>query len=1474
MATLKKSKSLPTEKQVSNAASTGNAGGSFESRVQASRLLSMCLGNGSIGISDGRIVEIRFQARVHGYHTDDLVCTFQVDSDLSRKVLVQIKRTLNARPSDKAFVEAVTAAWLDYSNKSLFIKGSDSIFLVHDVMSLQAMSGASSICQTAVYSATLEEFTLKVQKQKFSNNMNRKALNIIRDIISDSLGSIVQEEILWDFLKHLTFLSQDLDRDYTAEHSGYLTNIQQALALNGELSRPHDVWSSLITACQSANATAATVTFDNLEKLIGSSLYKAFTFQREFQLRPYQVAPINLAVQESNIESKLADLTLKFESLSKSGIQAHSNDDLPSARDSSANKVISIQLDSVHSRVKNFKYADAYSDLNLLEGLLDNFDEHQKARWYLLCGTCQWHLGEIPEAAANFIQAADCFEDEDKFAAARVRGLLLQDNPKSAAEVAKIAIKRFPDSLPVWVAATNARMVLGETLSESDIPKQFEDKSDAWHMLAHSQRQQGDLTGALKSMKRTSVIEPSSFFAKETLLSFCVEKAAGDSITSVFRMLEEDDRIELQKCADSFLPREQHLWRIQCPLLVETVITNLAAAYILMSQPKEVIKLLDEARAHGIRSNQFIRYELNAIEETDGIPAALKFGSLLLEVMPKEALASYAHCASAINSVEIIEQCVGHAKSYFPPEEELVKRIIAMRWKVLSQVDMPLALSEIESVNWALVNSFPEILIASQTLRIANKKEDADRLLVQAQRLLDSDVDSADRYMLAQAFLYAKDYKRAAENYEHIAHLGTHSEIHADLLNAYIRSGRYSKAKDLVDSFPSNWQKHTFTRHLGMELARRCGDWQLLSELVDFELIDEPKNVRAWLYKAMCAARISTDFIHEAIALAPINLEGDTEDIARFASIELRHDFQKRAINRLYVMRRLRLDSTEAAASHLMPHLSVAKKIPFFDAEVLTFDVGASIKLVDDSGKVFIYTLDPPDLKGLPFTSEFIASDSPEAKLLIGSIVGKEISIKTEDDDSAKFLVESISTAYVRLLEISNNALRAPLVPAKSMRLMNFGTDENGDIDLSLMKNHLQKTHDQTSNILKLYESSPITLSILAERIGKDLFDTLQAWPVTGPMLDVNSGELNGFTDGQDLLARSKSHVLDASFLIELANLECLDVLVSYPQIYVVAHTIDIINSRLEKLKDDRESGTAFIRDGELGFIESSQEERLKEQKFVQSILDTIEKYCQVIPAYGNDELTDLFLKFEKVLTAEEHAVLLACMEKQACLNSLDARLRLVAASFNIPGMWPQGLLYFAFTQGFISHARYATACFKQLLFHRTFIRVTANEMLCMSWLGTKWLTSTFDIVKRQFSNPATNYTTAIQVTYEYFSMLVSVGSIQVGCALQLVTHLSEGLFLNPNFPEDMEENLAQNLIRILDIQKPIVRAAVRAGKNAARTKKSPSYHLDVLMCSSPPTIVVNKADGEDYLRELLMSANNTISTLEQANSTAILPSE
>ena len=118
-------------KQLSNSFSTGGGGHHFEAHVQASFVVLMLTKGYAPALPCWPIVEIKFQGKVDGFNTDDLIVYVEnKTSKERRKLLCQVKHSISFTKGNKLLEEVLHAAWQDYNEPSLFEKSKDKIALV------------------------------------------------------------------------------------------------------------------------------------------------------------------------------------------------------------------------------------------------------------------------------------------------------------------------------------------------------------------------------------------------------------------------------------------------------------------------------------------------------------------------------------------------------------------------------------------------------------------------------------------------------------------------------------------------------------------------------------------------------------------------------------------------------------------------------------------------------------------------------------------------------------------------------------------------------------------------------------------------------------------------------------------------------------------------------------------------------------------------------------------------------------------------------------------------------------------------------------------------------------------------------------------------------------------------------------------------------------------------------------------------
>lgn len=247
-------------KKIASPISTGDRGGAFERRVQASRLLAMCLGLSCAGVPKGfEIVSLQFQGRLFGHNTDDLIISSLCpDTGRTATVRMQMKRTLT--PNSEEFKEAVGLAWLDFidpfSNQEL-----DEIQIVFDSSSLSSMKGVVEVINFARASLTHSVWLQKVNAEKFSNEKNRRAYFAMECAVKSYGAESFSDGLFHGFVKSLRILGETLDSDKSAGVEYQKQLISQQLPLLDK----DAVWAKIVLACTELNGVAGEVALSNLD---------------------------------------------------------------------------------------------------------------------------------------------------------------------------------------------------------------------------------------------------------------------------------------------------------------------------------------------------------------------------------------------------------------------------------------------------------------------------------------------------------------------------------------------------------------------------------------------------------------------------------------------------------------------------------------------------------------------------------------------------------------------------------------------------------------------------------------------------------------------------------------------------------------------------------------------------------------------------------------------------------------------------------------------------------------------------------------------------------------------------------------------------------------------------------------------------------------------------------------------------------
>lgn len=289
-------------KQLSNPFSTGGGGVQFEAHVQASFVILM-LADGFVPcLPTLPIKKIKFQGKIDGYETDDLILFMEEpDGNQKQKLLAQIKHSINFTASDGTFTNVVQSAWRDFNNGALFSKRQDAIAIITGPLSATDIDGARWILEWARSCETAEEFVRYVGTANFSSENKREKLAAFRvQLTKANGGNEVADDQLFDFLKHFHILGYDLD-----VKSGVVLSLLHSIINQFSVENVRAIWTQVIDEVSTANKNAGTLSKANLP------LELVTAFQRQvYATIPETYAPSEVERPDPNQFSNASAIAL------------------------------------------------------------------------------------------------------------------------------------------------------------------------------------------------------------------------------------------------------------------------------------------------------------------------------------------------------------------------------------------------------------------------------------------------------------------------------------------------------------------------------------------------------------------------------------------------------------------------------------------------------------------------------------------------------------------------------------------------------------------------------------------------------------------------------------------------------------------------------------------------------------------------------------------------------------------------------------------------------------------------------------------------------------------------------------------------------------------------------------------------------------------------------------------------------------
>lgn len=577
----------------------------------------------------------------------------------------------------------------------------------------------------------------------------------------------------------------------------------------------------------------------------------------------------------------------------------------------------------------------------------------------------------------------------------------------------------------------------------------------------------------------------------------------------------------------------------------------------------------------------------------------------------------------------------------------------------------------IDEVDLFSFNTFRGLaLLGLRLYGIDDEKFDKLNRTISSINTSDSDLETS----LADYYFKTKQYRACSDILDTLINESNEEYLLIIQVHSLIESFQYQKAKDFVDQ-----NSHKFDKHLGdfaslvSKLGNKTQDFSAAEKLLP--RLDKYRNL-SWYWRLKLFLSIHNDNIGQLkkdTRLIPLNLDNNPADICWLASYELQYSKREKAVER--VINLWRSNPTDlgvlSAIQDLLFNTMLSRKFPnnsnpLFDLNFSEVVDGCFVsyfeenelrgKYIDSksSGKNLDTIISPNDALGQQFLGKKIGE---EFEIL--GLFGVRRNIKIEE-------ILSIPLAIYRKNMEMTSEINNPF------NMISFTADFNTEEGIEkFIKdiNQTSRSNEQLEQQLKAYQENPMTITCLADHIGKDISEITYSWLSDSQFplrtidnhytIDISIDNLETFLEKQSTV------VIDLFTLLELQRLESLDFLTSNMSIYIPK----ILLTNLKALSDrhiyEYKGGDKplSIHSNDKNFTVNEMDIQLLEKRSndLKFLVEYVESNMQVTPAYGNNSNSKIIEALNSFLPETDKSIIRLCQEKSIPLLSLDARLRALA---------------------------------------------------------------------------------------------------------------------------------------------------------------------------------------------------------------------
>lgn len=608
---------------------------------------------------------------------------------------------------------------------------------------------------------------------------------------------------------------------------------------------------------------------------------------------------------------------------------------------------------------------------------------------------------------------------------------------------------------------------------------------------------------------------------------------------------------------------------------------------------------------------------------------------------------------------------------------EIIRKSNTLRSEVIQEVKSFIAVSQPEDINFlSLVNkdnlyennTIEGIVFLSYKLFQINH-EDFDLL---NSRLLSYETDNLNfKRILANYYFDTNQFRQTVSLTDDLMENENEEIFIINYIQSLIQSTQYAKAKLIIEKY-----SETIQEYLGL-FANQVNNLVYITQ--DLSIIEplvprlERYNNTSWYWRL----KIQVSLIKENYGQLkkdfremPIELDNDAKNITWIVYQEILHSNSQKVLSRIISLWRSNPSDTTILISiqNLFAATLTLDKLkainPFFDNAPTEVIDGCFVEFEVDNcvDQVFIDSL------AYNQNSNIVAHPNDSiGKAFMSKKVGDTVEINVRFGGKSSIIIRDI-------LSISQGIFRNNLKNANGIQnpfnMISLEVDIDSEDSMENFLEQLEQITSSKQNLeekLELYQKNPMTVSTLANYIGKDVSEIAYNWlnDFRFPLRTMDNNYTNDISlhELSVLLEGNPSVVVDLFTLIELQRTENLDFICNNISI-IIPQTVLSILKDLRSSLDNSIQGidiTLSIDNDSIDNNRSNTDLLNNRKDDTQNLIDFIESNFNVVPAYGNDSHSDIVKVINEHYPDSDKSIIRLCQEKSIPLLSLDARLRAIA---------------------------------------------------------------------------------------------------------------------------------------------------------------------------------------------------------------------